>query len=78
MVHNITIDTFHKNQKNLFDTFILDCKLCVAGINKDDRPRLSPTEVCEDCGAELQMEIISQDADGNRLEWGLMCPICHN
>lgn len=33
-------------------------------------------EVCSECGTNLNYELISSDADGNREEWGYFCPKC--
>jgi len=41
---------------------------------RDDRE--CEGEKCPECGAVMRYEVISCDADGNRPEWGFVCPNC--
>lgn len=45
-------------------------------INEEREDRESESEKCPECGAIMKYECISSDADGNRKEWGYMCPNC--
>lgn len=31
---------------------------------------------CPECGTHMRYEVISSDADGNRPEYGYVCPRC--